>query len=146
MTTAATQEIRGEITEELKKQLIVEYSLRDIDNYEFRLLSLDRRNKEKVFTHFHLHTLSTLIGGLTHRADVFTVTRDFGQHIDKQFLSNRAKSLWLLRNRSEYVPPSAPDGTPPNEHTISASFEYHYHFDITLRSEYIVHLVHSLPK
>lgn len=77
-----------------------------------------------------------IFGDLRHKNDIYTICGDFGPAVDK-FFSAPHQADYLRLHEPHLVPPNNPNGTPPNDHTVSTAFEFHYEQSPLFRSSYL---------
>lgn len=80
--------------------------------------------------------LTSILGDLKHKEDVYLELQDFGPHIEAYF-SNESQAQFLRRHYPELVPPPASPGQPPSDHTLGTIFEFHYYTELSFRLFYL---------
>lgn len=76
-------------------------------------------------------------GDLEHKLDLH---RLFGDCSDSDFLvllAATSQATYLRNKRPELVPPKNPNGTVPNDHTVSTYFEHYYQVDNDFAKRYL---------
>lgn len=75
-------------------------------------------------------------GDIAHRNLVHDWVGYIGPSLDL-FVSAASQAQWLKEHHPALVPPKNPNGTPPNDHTVSSEFEYLYATWAQVRRDYI---------
>jgi len=83
----------------------------------------------------HERELAHLIGDALHKAEVYTALGDFGEAVDKQFLSNAAQARWIKKYRPDLIKRD-PSGNLPSEHSLGTILEIEYATSRAFQSTY----------
>lgn len=86
---------------------------------------------------------SAYVGDLQHKLALHSL---FGSRSHPRLLELQtavSQAAYLRAKRPDLVPPNNPNGTPPNDHTVSTAFEHFYHVDSAFVTAYLIWVVRT---
>jgi len=87
--------------------------------------------------HTQRDQLTSIVGGLQHRIDVYVSFSRVDQPVVNKFLTSAAQSIWLKEHFPSLVPDDDPSGTEPSDSNVAAAFQLNYYVSLRFRQVYL---------